>query len=215
MTTFAYNLLLRTPIPNFIKIRQTLYSLILGHKQTGGRTEGRTDGRNSSPHTAFSFTKNSEWLLFNILIEDWNKQVECISQPKISKPRCNPVSVCFDVALYARRFWNGVWWLRSLCAPTKQTKLFRPKVGIALFVVNEKARGKLGTPILSSSLTVCQALYVYHPNILYRSSPDAEHCSETREISCVYELNITLRRRKREWRCSYIHSFITFATGWT
>jgi hypothetical protein len=31
----------------------------------------------------------------------------------------------------------------------------------------------------------------------------------------VYELNITLRRRKGEWRCSYIHSFITFATGWT
>jgi hypothetical protein len=70
---------------------------------------------------------------------------------------------------------------------TKQTELFRPKVGIASFIApppKKKVGGRggggifclLGTAKLSSILKFSNPLYVYYPNILYSSSLDTGHC---------------------------------------
>jgi hypothetical protein len=111
----------------------------------------------------------------------------------------------------------------SLFAPTKQTKLFIPKVGIASFIVNEKKEAGGGGNL--PPFRYVRALFYFNilPTPLSVSSKHfISFFAKYRTLLigkgnflCVCELNIMLRRRKWEWRCSYIHSFITFATGWT
>jgi hypothetical protein len=107
--------------------------------RTGSLRKGRTDGRTEGIRVYFSLFA-PERTLFNIHVENESKKIELIYQPKISKPLCDTVSVCLDVALNERLEWCLVA-LQPL-RTNQVNKTFQTKVMNRFFHGQRKNKGK-------------------------------------------------------------------------